>query len=183
MIEQILDDLSNQGEINHISLRYFNAAGADSECEIGEEHDPETHLIPLAIFSAMGGKYLSVFGTDFPTPDGTAIRDYIHVEDLASAHLLSLKYLMRDGKSDFFNLGIGKGSSVREIITTLKQLGLNAKSVDAPRREGDPAVLVADATKANRVLKWLPKYKDIKDVLLTAIAWHQKHDKNTSNNC
>ena len=173
MIEGILKNLSDAKEISHISLRYFNAAGADKDNEIGENHNPETHLIPLAINSALGGKELKVFGNDFPTKDGTAIRDYIHVEDLASAHLKALEYIIDSGKSDFINLGSGKGHSIKEVLLGLKDLGLNPYTVDSPRREGDPAVLVANATKAKQILNWEPTY-DIKEILASAKAWHSR---------
>jgi UDP-glucose 4-epimerase len=159
--------------MSHISLRYFNAAGADKDNEIGENHNPETHLIPLAINSALGGKELRVFGNDFPTKDGTAIRDYIHVEDLASAHIKALEYIIDSGKSDFINLGSGKGHSIKEVLLGLKDLGLNPHTVDSPRREGDPAVLVANATKAKQILNWEPTY-DIKEILASAKAWHSR---------
>jgi UDP-glucose 4-epimerase len=173
MIERILKNLSDIKEISHISLRYFNAAGADKDSEIGESHNPETHLIPLAINSALGGKVLKVFGNDFPTKDGTAIRDYIHVEDLASAHIKALEYIIDSGKSDFINLGTGKGHSIKEILLGLKDLGLNPHTIDSPRREGDPAVLVANATKAKQILNWEPSY-NIKEILASAKAWHSR---------
>jgi UDP-arabinose 4-epimerase len=173
MVERILKDLSACGEIRYMSLRYFNAAGADRDGEIGEKHDPETHLIPLAIRSAIHQTPLNVFGTDFPTLDGTAIRDYIDVEDLARAHLLAVEYLLEDGKSDCINLGTGKGNSVKEIITTLKDLGLNVNDKPAARRACDPACLVADTTKAKTLLGWQTEYINIKDILATAVNWHR----------
>ena len=173
MIEQILRDLSDRHEINQVCLRYFNAAGADRDGEIGEKHIPETHLIPLAIQSALGGPELKIFGTDFATPDGTAIRDYIHVEDLSRAHVLAVEYLLSGGASDYINLGTGHGISVKEIVLSLEALGLPAKTSTAPRREGDPACLVADASRAKRQLNWVPRYLDIRDTLSTAIAWHK----------
>lgn len=176
MIERVLSDLSGRGELAQISLRYFNAAGADKDGEIGEKHDPETHLIPLAIRSAQGGAPLNVFGTDFPTPDGTAVRDYIHVEDLGRAHILALEHLLSGGASNFMNLGTGTGNSVREIVTTLQKLGLPVNAIDAPRRPGDPAFLVADATKAKQLLRWEPTYTNIEEILGTAITWHKRYD-------
>ena len=176
MIEQILRDLSSRGEIKQICLRYFNAAGADKLGEIGEKHNLETHLIPLAVRSAMGGSLLNVFGTDFPTPDGTAVRDYVHVEDIGRAHILSVEYLLAGGTSDYINLGTGRGNSVREIISSLQALGVNVNAKDAPKREGDPAHLVADASKAKKVINWYPEYVDIKETLKTAVDWHQKND-------
>ena len=175
MIEKILYDLTLKGQISHIALRYFNAAGDDSEGEIGERHNPETHLIPLAIQSALGGAELKIFGTDFPTPDGTAIRDYVHVEDLARAHIQAVEHLLQNGKSDFINLGTGRGYSVRTIVSALNDLGLKVQSRDVARREGDPAYLVADSAKAKLVLNWKPEYNSIKDILKTAIHWHQKN--------
>ncbi len=175
MIERILGDLAAQEQIKHISLRYFNAAGDDKDGQIGERHDPETHLIPLAIRSALGGSELRVFGTDFATPDGTAVRDYIHVEDLGRAHILAVEHLLSGGTSDYINLGTGQGHSVRQIISSLKELGVNVKSEDADRRLGDPAYLVADSSKASVILNWQAQYTKIEDILKTAIHWHQQH--------
>lgn len=175
MIEKILGDLAAQKQLKHISLRYFNAAGDDKDGQIGERHDPETHLIPLAIHSAFGGPELKVFGTDFTTPDGTAVRDYIHVEDLGEAHILAVEHLLSGGASDYINLGTGQGHSVRQIISSLKKLGVKVKSTDAARRAGDPAYLVADSSKAKIVLNWRAQYTQIEDILKTAIHWHQHH--------
>lgn len=175
MIEKILGDMASKGQINHISLRYFNAAGADKDGEIGERHDPETHLIPLAIRSALGGSTLKVFGTDFNTPDGTAVRDYIHVEDLGRAHILAVERLLDGGNSDYINLGTGCGTSVRQIIEGLKHLNMPVKAVNAERREGDPAYLVADASKAKQLLGWTPQYQGIDALLETALLWHKAH--------
>lgn len=174
MIEKILLDLSITGQIQQVSLRYFNAAGNDKDGEIGENHSPETHLIPLAIQSAYGGEKLKIFGTDFDTPDGTAIRDYIHVEDLAHAHITAIKYLASGGPSDFFNLGTGQGQSVREIITALNALGIVVNFCEEGRRPGDPSHLVADSSKARSILNWKPKYSNIDQILQTAIGWHIK---------
>ena len=149
-------------------------SGADKNNEIGEKHNPETHLIPLAINSALGGDKLKVFGNDFPTKDGTAIRDYIHVEDLASAHIKALEYIIDSGKSDFINLGTGEGYSVKEILTALKDLGLNPSIIQSPRRIGDPAVLIANANKAKDILNWKPNY-NLKEILASAKAWHSKN--------
>ena len=175
MVEKILDDLAAQGQLNYISLRYFNAVGADKDGQIGERHDPETHLVPLAIQSALGGLPLKVFGADFCTLDGTAVRDYIHVEDIGGAHILAVEHLLNGGHSDYINLGVGKGYSVKEIISALKNLGLQVNSIDAPRRPGDPAYLVADNSKAKTILNWQPQYKHIQDILKSAINWHQQH--------
>lgn len=175
MIEKILGDLSKRNELSHVTLRYFNAAGGDIDGEIGESHNPETHLIPLAIRSAMNGEVLKVFGVDFDTPDGTAVRDYIHVEDLARAHIMAVDYLNSGGMSDFFNLGSGRGYSVREIISALREIGINVRSKDATKRPGDPAYLVSDNKKVKQILKWEVDYTDIKDILKTAIKWEQLH--------
>jgi len=174
MIEKIIGDMALKEQIKYICFRYFNAAGADRFGEIGESHEPETHLIPLAIRSGLGGPPLKIFGTDFATPDGTAVRDYVHVEDLGRAHVLAVEHLLSDGKSDYFNLGTGSGSSIRQIIEGLKRLGIVARTVDAARREGDPAYLVADVSKANHVLGWQCTYKNIDDLLSTAVEWHKK---------
>jgi UDP-glucose 4-epimerase len=178
IIEKILGDLAVQKQLKHISLRYFNAAGDDKDGEIGERHNPETHLIPLAIHSAFGGPVLKVFGTDFATQDGTAVRDFIHVEDLGRAHILAVEHLLSDGTSDYINLGIGQGHSVRQIISSLEKLGVKVKATDAPRRAGDPAYLVADSSKAKTILGWRAQYTNIEDILKTAIYWHQQHGKN-----
>lgn len=174
IIERILSDLSVRGDIRFMALRYFNAAGADPKCEIGERHNPETHIIPLAIRSATDKTPLNIFGTDFSTPDGTAIRDYIHVEDLARAHLLAVEHLLNNGASDFVNLGTGQGTSVKEIIFALKDLGLYVNHDPAPRRAGDPARLVADVSKVQKTLGWHAEYQDIRSILLTSLNWHRR---------
>jgi UDP-glucose-4-epimerase GalE len=176
MIEQILRDLSARDELRFIALRYFNAAGADEDGELGEWHEPETHLIPLAIQSATGGARLKVFGTDFDTSDGTAVRDYVHVEDLARGHLSAIEHLVSGGTSDAINLGTGCGSSVREVIGFLERLGVPVDCVNSGRRDGDPAYLVADNRKAGRVLNWAPAY-GIAETLATAVNWHRRHGK------
>lgn len=175
MIEKILIDLAKQNKISQVSLRYFNAAGADKNCEIGEWHEPETHLIPLAIDSALNGSLLKVFGTDFPTPDGTAVRDYIHVEDLAEAHIKAVEIIQSGAESECINLGTGKGYSVKEIIDSINKLGLKINLENISKREGDPAFLVADPTKANNILNWKPKNSGIKNILESAINWHKKN--------
>ena len=156
------------------ALRYFNAAGADLEGELGEEHDPESHLIPLVVKAALGQRPdVEVYGTDYPTPDGTAIRDYIHVVDLADAHVRALEYLAGGGESTELNLGTGKGHSVREVVAGVGKLcngGVPAK--DAPRRAGDPAVLVADPSKAREVLGWEPQYSGLDTIIQSAWKWH-----------
>jgi len=176
MIEKALKDYDSAYGIRHVNLRYFNAAGADPEGEIGELHQPETHLIPLTIFAAMGFKEeVKIFGTDYPTKDGTCVRDYIHVTDLAEAHLQALDYLIGEGKSDSFNLGNGNGYSVREVIETVKKVSQKGfRVVEAERRAGDPPVLIGSSEKAMKVLKWKPRYHALETIVETAWNWHQK---------
>ncbi|MGV8143319.1 MAG: UDP-glucose 4-epimerase GalE [Methanothermobacter sp.] len=176
MVEQILADYSRAYGLKYASLRYFNAAGADPEAEIGESHQPETHLIPLILDVAMDKKEkIQVYGTDYATPDGTCIRDYIHVMDLADAHIKALKYLKEGGKSDVFNLGNGQGFSVREVIeTSQKVTGKTIKVEEVERREGDPPVLVGSSSKAQEILNWHPRYDDLAVIIETAWKWHQK---------
>lgn len=174
MVEKILNDLAFQKKINQISLRYFNAAGADSSGQIGELHNPETHLIPLAINAGLHSKTLNVFGTDFPTPDGSAVRDFVHVEDLGRAHVLSVEYILaRQSVSEFINLGTGSGTSVFDVIESLRRCGLEIDIKKCPRRDGDPPYLVADSDLAFRLLKWSPRYKNIDEILKTALDWHK----------
>ncbi len=175
MIEEILKDYDNAYGMRFISLRYFNAAGADPDGELGEEHNPETHLIPLILKVAGGhSKNLHVFGSDYETQDGSCIRDYIHVTDLARAHILALENLLDGGLSDFINLGTGKGSSVLNIIKIASRVtGRNVPYVVTARRPGDPAVLIASNTKAGQVLGWQPEYTDIEDIIRTAWNWHK----------
>jgi len=174
MIEEILKDYERAYGIKYINLRYFNAAGADPEGEIGEWHDPETHLIPLTIYTALGLRdSIRIFGTDYPTKDGTCIRDYIHVMDLADAHIKALEYLKREGRSDSFNLGNGEGYSVREVIKAVKEVsGRDFRVIETGRREGDPPVLISDSRKAEALLGWRSRYKDIKVIVETAWKWH-----------
>lgn len=155
------------------TLRYFNAAGADPEGELGEDHDPETHLVPLVIQAALGIKpWVEIYGTDYPTPDGTAIRDYIHVSDLAEAHVLALRHLMDGGESTSLNLGTGRGHSIREVIAAVSQRsGRHVPAREAGRRPGDPPVLVADATLAKHVLGWRPQFSDLATIVDTALRW------------
>lgn len=157
-----------------MTLRYFNAAGADPDGELGEDHDPETHLVPLSIQAALRERpFIEVFGRDYPTPDGTAIRDYVHVTDLAEAHLLALNYLLDRGTSTALNLGSGFGHSVHQIISSVEHFtGQRIPVRNAPRRFGDPGVLVADASKAARVLGWKPQYSDLATIVETAVRWH-----------
>jgi len=176
IIEQVLKDYDRAYGLKHINLRYFNAAGADPDGEIGERHHPETHLIPLVISAAMGLKpEIKIFGTDYPTRDGTCIRDYIHVMDLADAHIRALEYLMNHNQSDSFNLGNGTGHSVREVIETVRKLGeRDFKVVETGRREGDPPVLISSSRKAREILKWKPRYEDLETIIETAWNWHNK---------
>lgn len=162
-----------------VALRYFNAAGADLEGELGEEHDPETHLIPLVITAALGQRpEVEVYGTDYPTPDGTAIRDYIHVVDLADAHVRALEYLLAGGESTELNLGTGEGLSVREVVASVDKLcGGRVPAKDGPRRAGDPAVLVADPSKALRILGWRPQYSDLDTIVQSAWKWHSSRGR------
>ncbi|MDN5363722.1 MAG: UDP-glucose 4-epimerase [Eubacteriales bacterium] len=163
--------------IKYVSLRYFNAAGADPEGNLGEDHSPETHLIPLVLQTALGKRAkVVIYGTDYPTPDGTCIRDYIHVSDLARAHLLALEALKRGQPSAVYNLGNGKGYSVQEIIeAALKVTGRNIRVEKGQRRPGDPAVLVASWAKAKQFLGWEPIYTDIEEIINTAWEWYCRH--------
>ncbi len=175
MVEQLLKDFEISHGLKSVGLRYFNACGADADGEIGEMHDPEPHLIPRIIMAAMGKiPHIDVMGTDYPTPDGTAIRDYIHVEDLAQAHVQAMNYLLAGGASDVFNLGTGKGHSVKEVIAAVKRASNRDVPVNyAPRRSGDPAHLVADNSKAKKVLGFEPKYMEIEKSVRTAWRWHE----------
>jgi len=177
MVEEILKDYDKAYGLKYVSFRYFNASGADPECEIGEWHDPETHLIPLSIYNALGiTENITVFGTDYPTPDGTCIRDYIHVNDIAKAHILGFKYLMSENKSDFFNLGNGNGFSVKEILDIVSMIsGKKLNIVYGKRREGDPPILVGSSKKAYEILGWKPEFDKISDIIETAYRWHLKN--------
>jgi UDP-arabinose 4-epimerase len=167
--------------IRSVALRYFNAAGADPDGEIGEQHDPETHLIPLIIETALGQRpAIDIYGTDYPTPDGTAIRDYIHVTDLAEAHVLALGYLFDERESICLNLGTGQGYSVREVIDAVASCGkMNIATRDCPRRAGDPAELVADARQARRILNWVPHRSSLEQIVETAYRWHESGAEDT----
>lgn len=174
MVERMLADFGRAYGLRSVSLRYFNAAGADPEGEIGERHEPETHLIPLTMAAAAesGDFALTVFGDDFPTADGTCIRDYIHVADLASAHLAAIDYLKNGGESSAFNLGTGNGTSVREIIEAVERsTGRSVRSAVGPRRAGDPPILVADPTRGESMLKWIAKRSHIDRIIGDALAW------------
>lgn len=175
MVERIFKDYSAAYGLKFVILRYFNAAGADPDGEIGESHDPETHLIPLILDAASGKRPdIKVFGTDYPTPDGSCIRDYIHVYDLATAHLKALEYLNQGGTSDFFNLGNAAGTSVLEAIESVRRVtGRDFKVTMTDRRPGDPAKLTGSSEKARRVLGWEPVYGDIDTIVRHAWNWHQ----------
>lgn len=176
MVEQILRDYDRAYGLKSVSLRYFNACGADPEGDLGERHDPETHLIPLALQTVLGRREsLTVFGRDYDTPDGTCIRDYIHVCDLCDAHLLALEYLQDGAASNAFNLGNGDGFSVQQVIDTVSLVtGKMVPIINGPRRPGDPARLVADARKANKTLGWKPRYGDLDVIVSHAWAWETK---------
>jgi len=175
-VERALPHLERAYGIQWAALRYFNAAGADPDGEIGEDHSPEIHLIPRAIAAAGGGAALEVFGDDYPTPDGTCLRDYVHVTDLADAHLRALDAIVETGKSGAYNLGTGQPRSVKQVIDMVGRVG--GREVPwtlAPRRAGDPAILYASAHKAQTELHWTPRYSDLEAIVATAWAWHRAH--------
>lgn len=176
MVERILADFDVAYNLKSVSFRYFNAAGADPQGLLGEDHNPETHLLPLVLMAALGKREsVSIFGTDYPTPDGTCIRDYIHVCDLADAHILGLEYLLNGGDSNIFNLGNGSGFSVKEAIDAAREItGKEIKAIECDRRPGDPPMLVGSSEKARKILGWQPQYGDIKDIITHAWNWHQK---------
>lgn len=173
MIEKMLMWYAQAYGLRYVALRYFNAAGADPSGHIGEVHDPETHLIPLIIDAARGLRTdVSIFGVDYDTVDGTAIRDYVHVSDLAMAHVRSLQYLLGAGESIALNLGTGRGHSVREVIAAVERVtGKSVPVTSSPRRDGDPPVLVADASLAKEILGWTPQFTDLNEIISTAVAW------------
>ena len=176
MIEWILKDFATAYGLKFVSLRYFNAAGADPDAEIGEDHNPETHLIPLILDVALGRrKHLEIFGTDYDTSDGTCIRDYIHVSDLADAHLLALLYLRDGGESAAYNLGNGSGFSVREVITTARErTGCDIPCVESKRRPGDPSILIGSSEKIKKTLGWKPRFNKLETIIDTAWRWQNK---------
>lgn len=175
MVERIFKDYAKAYGLRYVALRYFNAAGADPEGEIGESHTPETHLIPLVLDAAAGKRAdIKVFGTDYDTPDGSCIRDYIHVADLAKAHVLALQYLEQGGDSDCFNLGNERGTSVLEVVEAVKAVtGKEFAVTYAERRPGDPAILVGSSKKAERILGWKAEYPDIETIAAHAWRWHE----------
>lgn len=175
MVEQVLADMAAAWGLNSVALRYFNAAGAHPSAEIGEAHDPETHLVPVVLLAALGLRdKLMLFGDDYDTPDGTCVRDYIHVMDLASAHLKALEFMDEAPGAHVFNLGNGAGFSNREVIETARAVTGREIAVEAaPRRAGDPARLVADSTRAREVLGWVPSYASLESIIESAWAWHK----------
>ncbi|MDT8447227.1 MAG: UDP-glucose 4-epimerase GalE [bacterium] len=179
MIEQLLIDYQQAYGLNYAILRYFNAAGADPELEVGERHLPETHAIPLAIETALGQREsFSIFGDDYDTADGTCVRDYIHVSDLARAHQLALKWLLANDQSEIFNLGCNQGFSVKEMVQAVAQVsGRQFKVNQAPRRPGDPPSLISDYQKAQEVLGWKPEYTDLKQIIQSAWDWQQQESQ------
>lgn len=179
VVEKILADFDQAYDFKSVSFRYFNAAGADPHGRLGEDHQPETHLIPLVLMAALGQREsITIFGTDYPTADGTCIRDYIHVTDLAQAHVLGLEYLLKGGQSNAFNLGNGSGFSVKEVIETARQVtGKDIVAIEHDRRPGDPPALVGSGEKARTMLGWSPEYADLHKILTHAWQWHQKRHR------
>ncbi|MDP5015782.1 UDP-glucose 4-epimerase GalE [Anabaena sp. UHCC 0187] len=179
MVERILTDFDVAYNFKSVRFRYFNAAGANPQGLLGEDHDPETHLIPLVLQTALGKREaISIFGTDYPTPDGTCVRDYIHVNDLADAHILGLEYLLNGGESEVFNLGNGNGFSVREVIAAAEDVtGMVIPVEECDRRPGDPPALIGTSEKARKILNWQPQYPGIKDIVSHAWQWHQSRHK------
>ena len=175
-VERALPHFERAHGLQAAVLRYFNAAGADPEGEVGEDHSPEIHVIPRAINAAMGGPGLQIFGDDYPTPDGTCLRDYIHVTDLADAHVRALEAIVDTGASSAYNLGTGRPHSVREVIDAVERVsGRKVPWALAPRRPGDPAVLYAAPQKAQADLRWQPRFPDLDSIVRTASAWHRAH--------
>ena len=176
VFEKFLQAYHDAQKLDFISLRYFNAAGADPDGELGEDHQNETHLIPLAFKALLGKNRLSIYGTDYDTPDGTCIRDYIHVMDLAQAHFLALERLLQGGESATYNLGNGNGYSVREVIAMAEKVSAKKMPlIEAPRRAGDPAQLVASSEKIKKELGWTPKYPKLESIIQSAWNWHRTH--------
>jgi len=182
-IEKMLSDFDSAYGLKYVSLRYFNAAGADASGKIGERHDPETHLIPLILKVAMGERNsIKIFGTDYTTRDGTCIRDYIHVSDLTQAHFLAVEKLIAGGESAIYNLGNNRGYSVREVIDiAAKVTGKQIPTIEDGRRSGDPAVLIANSDKIRKELGWQPRFEDLETILRTAWVWRQNDANDTKN--
>lgn len=183
MMEKMMKWCDQAYGMKYVALRYFNVAGAKSDASIGEDHTPETHLVPIILQVALGQrKELKIFGDDYPTPDGTCIRDYVHVEDLIAAHILALEYLKEGNESNFFNLGSNNGYSVKEMLAAAREVtGKEIPAVIAPRRAGDPSTLVASSEKAKSILGWQPKYNDVKKIIETAWNWHVSHPNGYEN--
>lgn len=183
MMERMMNWFDKVHGIRYVALRYFNAAGAHTSGKIGEDHRPESHLIPLVLQTALGQReFISVFGEDYPTEDGTCVRDYIHVSDLADAHIKSVEYLNNEGASNIFNLGNGQGFSVKQVIeTAVKVTGRDIPVKFEARRSGDPAVLVASSDKARSVLGWKPSYNQLEDIISGAWQWHESHPQGYGN--
>jgi UDP-glucose-4-epimerase GalE len=177
-IERALPHFATAHGTRFVALRYFNASGADPDGEIGEDHSPEIHVIPRAIEAATGGRGLQVFGDDYATPDGTCLRDYVHVSDLADAHVKALESIAAGGESGAYNLGTGRPHSVRQVIDTVARvIGRSVPWTLAPRRPGDPAALYARADKARTALGWAPKLGDLESIVRTAWDWHRTHPR------
>ncbi len=177
MIEEMFKDYDIAYNLKYISLRYFNACGADLSGTIGEDHNPETHLIPLVLEAALGQREsLNIFGIDYPTDDGTCVRDYIHVTDLAKAHMLALEALIKGSQSKVYNLGNGTGYSVKEVIDMAKKVtGIDFKVTESVRRAGDPAILIASSKKATTELGWRPQFSGLRTIIQSAWTWHQNN--------
>ena len=177
MVEQALKDYDAAYGLKSVSLRYFNAAGADPRGELGERHEPESHLIPLVLKAASGrNDHITIFGTDFDTFDGSCIRDYIHIHDLCAAHLLAMEFLVETGKSDSFNLGNSKGYSVRQVVETASRVtGITIPAKIGPPRKGEPGILVADSEKSRKILGWKPVYSDLETIIEHAWLWEKKN--------
>jgi UDP-glucose 4-epimerase len=181
MVENILKDYYVAYGLSSVSLRYFNAAGADADSEIGELREDESHIIPLAIEAAYQNKEFQLFGTDFDTPDGTCVRDYVHVTDLANAHVLSLQRASGDVICERYNLGSGISTSNRQLLETIKKYVGSLKVVEMTRRAGDPPVLVANTTRANSELGWEPRHSSVDNIVQTAVKWYNKINKKDLN--
>ncbi|MGH7846649.1 MAG: UDP-glucose 4-epimerase GalE [Candidatus Binatia bacterium] len=181
MLETVLKDYDESYGMKHVSLRYFNAAGADPDGELGEDHDPETHLIPRVLLTALRRfEHVEVFGTDYPTKDGTCVRDYVHVTDLGAAHVLALEWLLEGEPSEIFNLGTGQGYTVMEVLEKARRItGRAIPAATSPRRPGDPAVLLAGNEKATKILGWRPQYQALDEIISGAWKWHQSPGQNS----
>jgi UDP-glucose 4-epimerase len=176
MVERVLQDFDKAYGFKSVCFRYFNAAGADPDGRLGEDHSPETHLIPLVLMTALGKREsVSIFGTDYPTEDGTCVRDYIHVTDLAQAHVLGLEYLLQGGDTATFNLGNGNGFSVRQVVEAARRVtGREIPVIECERRPGDSPALIGSSDRARKILGWLPQYADLDSIIVHAWQWHQK---------